>query len=153
MNALKQFFRTDQQSWHLLISRVALGVVVLPHGMQKALGTFGGNGFMGTLEGLSQYMGIPVVIGVLVILAEFVGSIGLILGIATRFMAFSIFVTFIGAMVMGGHLAHGFFMNWRGQQAGEGIEFFILVLGMALGLLIAGGGKYALDNQIYRRLK
>jgi putative oxidoreductase len=149
---IKKFFATDSSNWAMLISRIALGIVILPHGMQKALGSFGGYGFEATV-GFFQSMGIPVVIGVLVILAEFVGAIGLIVGAGTRFMAFSIFVTLGGAMVLGGHLQHGFFMNWFGNQAGEGIEYFILVLGMAAASMIAGAGKFSVDGLVSKYLK
>lgn len=152
MNTLKKFFSTDNSSWSLLISRLALGIVILPHGMQKALGSFGGYGFEATV-GFFQSIGIPSFIGVLVILAEFVGALGLIFGIGTRFMAMSIFITLGGAMFISGHVANGFFMNWFGNQAGEGIEYFILVFGLAAALMISGAGKFALDNLISKKLK
>lgn len=152
MKTIKSFLSTNQQSWSLLISRLALGVVILPHGMQKALGMFGGYGFEGTL-GFFQSMGMPFLLGVLVILAEFVGAIGVILGLGTRFMAFSIFLTLGGAMILGGHLNNGFFMNWFGAQPGEGIEYFIMVLGLALSLILSGSGKWSADNLIYAKLK
>lgn len=149
---IKKFLSTDQQSYVLLIVRVALGVVLLPHGMQKALGIMGGYGFSGTVGFFGQ-MGIPAVIATLVIMAEFLGSAALILGFGTRFMAASIFVTMLGAMVMGGHLQNGFFMNWFGNQQGEGIEFFILVFGLALASIIGGGGKYSIDSLIFKMIK
>lgn len=152
MKAIKQFLATDQQSWSLLVSRLALGIVILPHGMQKALGLFGGYGFSGTL-GFFHSMGMPYLIGALVILAEFVGSIGVLLGFGTRFMAFSILLTMSGAAVLGGHINNGFFMNWFGMQKGEGIEYFILVIGLALALLISGSGKFSFDNLISKKLK
>jgi len=152
MKTIKQFLATDQQSWSLLVSRLALGVVILPHGMQKALGLFGGYGFTGTM-GFLQSMGMPFLIALLVILAEFVGSIGLILGLGTRFMAFSVGLTMAGAAILGGHINNGFFMNWFGMQKGEGVEYFILVVGLALALLISGSGKYSFDNLISKNLK
>ena len=153
MNTLiKKFFSTDTTSWSLLISRLALGVVILPHGMQKALGSYGGYGFEATL-GFFQSMGMPLVLGVMVILAEFVGAIGVILGAGTRFMAFSIFLTLGGAMFLGGHVQHGFFMNWFGAQAGEGMEYFILVIGLSIALMIGGSGKFSVDNLISKKLK
>jgi len=148
MNTLiKKFFATDGQNWSLLISRLALGIVILPHGMQKALGSFGGYGLEGTL-GAFTGMGMPLILGIMVILAEFVGAIGVILGAGTRFMAFSIFLTLGGAMFLGGHVERGFFMNWFGAQTGEGMEYFILVLGLALALMIGGGGKYSVDSAV-----
>jgi len=152
MKTIKQFLATDQQSWSLLVSRLALGVVILPHGMQKALGLFGGHGFAGTM-GFLQSMGMPFLIALLVILAEFVGSIGLILGLGTRFMAFSVGLTMAGAAILGGHIHNGFFMNWFGMQKGEGIEYFILVVGLALAALIGGSGKLSVDNLILKKLK
>lgn len=153
MNTLiKKFFATDTQSWSLLISRVALGVVILPHGMQKALGMYGGYGISGTL-GYFESLGIPVFIGFLGILAEFAGAIGVILGLGTRFMAFSIFAMMLGAMIMGGHIDNGFFMNWYAQPQGEGYEYFILVFGLALSLMVAGSGKFSVDNLISKKLK
>jgi len=152
MKTIKQFLATNQQSWSLLVSRLALGVVILPHGMQKALGLFGGHGFAGTM-GFLQSMGMPFLIALLVILAEFVGSIGLILGLGTRFMAFSVGLTMAGAAILGGHIHNGFFMNWFGMQKGEGIEYFILVVGLALAVLIGGSGKLSVDNLILKRLK
>ena len=152
IKTIKQFLATDQQSWSLLVSRLALGVVILPHGMQKALGLFGGHGFAGTM-GFLQSMGMPFLIALLVILAEFVGSIGLILGLGTRFMAFSVGLTMAGAAILGGHIHNGFFMNWFGMQKGEGIEYFILVVGLALAVLIGGSGKLSVDNLISKRLK
>ncbi len=151
MKAIKSFFATDSKSISLLLVRLALGVVILPHGMQKALGMFGGYGLEVTL-GLFQSMGMPLFLGVLVILAEFAGSIGVILGVGTRFMAASLFIQMTGAMILGGHIHNGFFMNWFGNQPGEGIEYFILVLGSALALTIAGGGKWSIDSLISKKL-
>ena len=152
MNTIKKFLATDQQSWSLLIVRLALGFVILPHGMQKALGMFGGYGFAGTV-GFFQSMGMPFIIGTLVILAEFVGSIGVIIGLGTRFMTASILLTMSGAMVLGGHLNNGFFMNWFGMQKGEGVEYFVLVIGLALAAVIGGSGKFSFDNLVSKQIK
>jgi len=153
MNALlKKFFATDTTSWALLFVRLALAIVVLPHGMQKALGMYGGYGFEATV-GFFSSMGIPAVLGVMVILAEFVAPILLIVGAGSRFMAFSIFLTLGGAMFLGGHVQHGFFMNWFGNQAGEGMEYFILIIGMSLGLMFGGGGKFSLDTLLGKYIK
>lgn len=150
---IKQFFATNQQSWSLLVSRLALGAVILPHGMQKALGAFGGNGFSGTVGFMHEQMGMPVILAVMVIAAEFLGSIGVLLGAGTRFMALSIALTLGGAMFLGGHVDNGFFMNWFGAQKGEGMEYFILVLGLAISLVIGGSGKFSVDNLISKKLK
>ncbi len=153
MNTLiKKFFKTDERSWVLLIARISLGITILPHGAQKALGLFGGHGLMNTL-GHFKSMGMPLLLAILVISAEFIGSFGMIIGLGTRFMAFSIFVTFFGAMFIGGHVDHGFFMNWMGQQGGEGIEYFIMLLGLAIIGMIGGAGKCSVDGLISKKIK
>jgi len=152
MKAINSFFATDSKSLALFLVRLALAVVILPHGMQKALGMFGGYGIEGTL-GFFGSMGMPVVLGVLVILAEFVGPIGVLLGLGTRFMAFAIAIEMTGAMILGGHIHNGFFMNWFHNQPGEGIEYFILVIGSALALVLGGGGKWSIDSLIFKKLK
>ena len=141
---LKRFFATEDTLAPLVI-RVMLGVVMLPHGAQKALGMFGGGGFAATMKGMSQGMGIPSIVVLLIIASEFLGSIGLILGVATRFCAFGTFSIMTGAIFMV-HLPNGFFMNWFGNQAGEGFEYHLLAIGMAVALMIAGGGKWSVDR-------
>ena len=70
--------------------RVGAGVAMFPHGAQKALGWFGGYGFAGTIDGLGKVMGIPPIFAVLAIVAEFLGSLGLITGTLTRVSAFGV---------------------------------------------------------------
>ena len=51
------------------------------------------------------------------------------------------------------HWKVGFFMNWFGNQAGEGYEFHLLALALSVPLLIAGGGRCALDSWVRSRLQ
>ncbi|HEX4343034.1 MAG TPA: DoxX family protein, partial [Verrucomicrobiae bacterium] len=44
------------------------------------------------------------------------------------------------------HGANGFFMNWMGNQKGEGFEYHILALGLASIVMVAGGGKWSVDS-------
>jgi putative oxidoreductase len=53
----------------------------------------------------------------------------------------------LGAITMV-HLPHGFFMNWGGQQQGEGYEYHLLVIGIAAALLITGGGRWSVDRVV-----
>ena len=132
-----------------LIMRLTLGGVMLPHGLQKVFGLFGGAGLQTTMNAFTTKMGLPAPLAGLVILAESAGALGLIFGFCTRLCALGI------ALVMGGaiylvHAQHGFFMNWFGRQAGEGFEYQLLALGLALALFIHGGGKWSLDQRIAR---
>ena len=144
-------WQTDE-SWSAFITRVALGLVIFPHGAQKMLGWYGGNGFSGTMGFFTEQMGLPAMIAFLVILGEFFGSLGLLIGFLTRFTAVSLSFIMVGAMAMV-HQQHGFFMNWFGQQAGEGYEYHILVIGMCLALMVAGGGKWSVDGAVAEKLR
>jgi putative oxidoreductase len=133
----------------LLILRLTLAVVLWPHGAQKALGLFGGPGLQGIIAGMSGHMGIPVPLAYLVVAVEFLGPIALVLGILTRLAALGIGVDmFMAAYLV--HARNGFFMNFSGKQAGEGVEYFIYAVGIALALVVAGAGAYSLDAAIAR---
>lgn len=147
---MKVLFQTNDAA-SLLILRLTLGGVMLPHGAQKLLGWFGGYGFAGTMGMFTDKMGIPAVLAFLVILAESFGSLGLIVGFLTRIAAFGIAWVMVGAIFLV-HVPHGFFMNWFGQQAGEGFEYHLLAIGICLALLLSGGGKWSVDGIISKRL-
>ena len=125
--------------------RLTLGGVMFAHGAQKLFGWFGGPGFKGSMTYFTETVGVPYFIGVLIILGESLGALALILGFSTRFMAASIFVIMIGAMIVG-HLQNGFYMDWYGSKKGEGIEFDILTFGLSISLLLMGGGAYSVDS-------
>lgn len=147
---MKAFFQTDD-NWTGLILRLTLGLVILPHGAQKLLGWFGGFGFDGTMGFFTQTLGLPWIIGFLVIIAESFGSLGLLAGFLTRFSAASIGVIMLGAITMV-HLQYGFFMNWFGRQPGEGYEYHLLVLGISIVLTIIGAGRWSVDQQVAQRI-
>lgn len=128
-----------------LILRIALGIVMLPHGLQKTFGWFGGQGFTATMDGMSQHY--PAFLVFLAIAAEFAGSLGLLSGFLTRIAAFGIMCNMLVA-VYGVHLKNGFFMNWAGKQAGEGFEYHVLVIAICIGLIVYGGGKASVDRAI-----
>lgn len=128
-----------------LIMRVMLGIVFFPHGAQKVLGWFGGYGLAGTLNFFTHNMGVPLVFALLIMAAEFLGSLGLIVGLLTRVAAFGITCVMTGAIFLV-HLPNGFFMNWSGKQGGEGFEFHLLAIALAVALMITGGGKASLDR-------
>jgi putative oxidoreductase len=143
----QKLIRTDNNTASLVL-RLSLGIVMFPHGAQKLFGWFGGYGPAATIEGF-QGMGIPALVTVLVILAESLGALALIIGFAGRFMAFSIGAVMLGAMLIA-HLQYGFFMNWYGQQAGEGIEYHLLAIGIAIALMITGSGRWSVDRAMMR---
>ena len=141
----KIFLQTDNSPAQLFV-RVALGVVMFPHGAQKVLGWFGGPGIAKTLEAFGA-MGFPVWSVVVLMLVESLGAVLLVAGFLTRLWALGIGTAMTICMFMH-HVQHGFFMNWFGKQEGEGFEFHLLVIGICLALLIKGGGLLSIDRAV-----
>jgi putative oxidoreductase len=139
---------TDDRSLTLL--RLALGVVILPHGLQKALGWFGGPGLSGTIGFFDQALSVPAALTVLVVLAEVGGGLGLLAGFLSRAAAAGVVAVMAGAVFLV-HAQYGFFMNWTGTAAGEGFEYHILAAAIALAVVIKGGGALSLDRVLARR--
>ncbi len=131
----------------LTIVRLILGIVFFAHGAQKMLGWFGGYGFTGTMGFFTQQMHIPAVFAFLAICAEFFGGLGLLVGLLTRVAAFGIMCNMIVA-VMTVHIHNGFFMNWTGQQKGEGFEYHLIALALLFVVLVKGAGALSIDRAI-----
>ena len=146
MKTLQLLFKTDS---HIapLVARLTLGLIMFPHGAQKVLGWFGGYGFHGTMGFFTGMMHIPVVFAFLAIVAEFAGSLGLITGFLSRVAAFGV-ASVMAVAILTVHAANGFFMNWGGKQAGEGFEYHLLAIGLALVVMIQGAGKASLDGLV-----
>ncbi len=117
----------------LTFLRLALGLVMLPHGAQKLLGVFGGSGYMGVVGFFEGQLGIPPFITLLVILTEFFGSLLLVLGLTGRLAALALSANMVGAMLVV-NLENGFF--WTNQ----GVEYPLLILAVALVIVARGSG-------------
>jgi len=145
---LKKLLATPND-WILTVLRLAAGIMILPHGLQKTFGMFGGAGFTAQMAGFERGH-IPAVFAFLAIMAEFLGGIGLILGALTRIAAFGLAVNMIvGAYMV--NLPNGMFMNWTGKQKGEGFEFHILVVAICIALMFRGGGAVSVDRAVSPR--
>ena len=144
---LIQLLTKTNDSGAPLLARLTLGLVLFPHGAQKMLGWFGGYGYSGTMGFFTGTMHIPAFFAFLAIVAEFFGSLALIVGFFGRVAAFGIASVMVVAVATT-HYANGFFMNWSGQQKGEGFEYHLLALGLALIVMIYGAGKASVDRVI-----
>ncbi|WP_445452440.1 DoxX family protein [Flavobacterium sp. 25HG05S-40] len=140
----KQIFYTNND-WTGLFTRLTLGIVVLPHGAQKMLGSFGGYGFSGSMNFFTETVGLPWIIAFMVLVIEFLGAISLILGFASRIWSMLMIILFIG-IIFTYHSDNGFFMNWFGNQKGEGYEYHLLIIGLSIAILLNGSGKYSIDS-------
>ncbi len=136
-------------SWAITVVRVVLGVIFFAHGSQKVLGWFGGYGLKGTTGWLVS-TGLPLPVAYAVCFFEFLGGIGLILGLLTRLAALAVIVVMVGAIAKV-HWRNGFFVNWElAPGKGHGIEANLAFLAMAVACLIAGGGALSLDLLLAR---
>jgi putative oxidoreductase len=122
---------------------------MLPHGLQKTLGWFGGYGFTNTMGWFTGTMHVPYILGLAAIIAESFGALALIAGVATRAAAAGVGAVFVVAIATV-HAPNGFFMNWSGVQKGEGIEYFILGLTLVAIVLIQGAGAISVDRVLSR---
>jgi putative oxidoreductase len=148
---MEPLFATDRHNSVLLVQRVALAAIMFAHGAQKLFGWWGGFGYHATMHGFVA-QGIPAVLAFLVIMAETVGALLLVLGLFTRLGALGIAAVMVGAIAQV-HAPNGFFMNWAGTKPGEGFEYHLLALAIAVPILIWGGGRWAVDSEIADRLE
>ena len=139
-----------RNDWYLTVLRLAAGIMILPHGLQKTFGLFGGAGFSKMMAGFTQGAHIPTVFAFLAIMAEFLGGIGLILGFLTRIAAFGVLCNMLVAIVAN-NSRFGFFMNWGGKQKGEGIEFHLLAVAILLGVMLRGAGPVSIDRALAKK--
>jgi putative oxidoreductase len=131
----------------LTLMRLVLGIVFFAHGSQLVLGWFGGYGYTASMHAFTQDMHIPAVFAFLAIMAEFLGGLGLIVGLLGRVAAFGILATMLVAVVKV-HFAFGFFMNWFGNLKGEGCEYHLLAIVIAIVLIVRGSGAFSIDRAL-----
>lgn len=133
----------------LTVVRLVLGAIFFAHGAQKTLGWFGGQTFGASMNMFTQSMHIPTVLAFLAIMAEFAGGIGLIVGFLGRIAALGIICNMVVAVSMV-HGQYGLFMNWLGNQQGEGYEYHLLAIAVALIILVKGCGALSIDRALSR---
>ncbi|PST82085.1 hypothetical protein C7T94_14860 [Pedobacter yulinensis] len=130
-----------------VIARLTLGLIIFPHGAQKVFGWFNGPGFEKEMHFFTTQLHLPWLVGLMVIITEFAGSLCLLAGLAARCWALATIALFTGIILLE-HLQFGFFMNWFGNQKGEGFEYHLLVIGLALIVLLKGAGSLSADRLI-----
>ncbi len=141
---MKVFIETNEKliSTALLILRISLGVFLFAHGSQKVLGIFGGKGLTATVTMLGKGTGIPDWLLYISAFAEFLGGIGMVLGLLTRFWGIALTINMIVATIV--MSPHGFF-------APMGIELPAAYAVLAIGITLAGPGLYSLDYVLFAK--
>lgn len=120
--------------------RLLLAIVFFAHGSQKVLGWFGGHGLYATVHFMALGLGIPRALVLLAAFVEFLGGIGMLLGLATRFWGLGLAIDMAVAIAKV-HGPHGFF-------APMGFEYPFTLLACALGVALLGPGSCSLDALI-----
>lgn len=131
------------ENWAILPIRLALGTIMFAHGAQKVFGVWGGPGFNQWINQAAPFTEMrPSWLWLsAAAISEFVGGALVLIGLYTRIGAFFIACVMLTA-ILGVHWNSGFFIN-----AG-GFEFPLALLGMAVALLIHGGGSASIDSQM-----
>ncbi len=144
---MKKLLLNANNNYNGIILRLTLSLILFPHGAQKMFGWFGGYGFTGTMDYFTSTVHLPWIIAFLIIIIECIGPFFLFIGFLSRIWALAVVVLFIG-IIFTAHIDNGFFMNWFGQQKGEGYEFHLLVIGIALAIVTHGSGKLSVDERL-----
>jgi putative oxidoreductase len=61
--------------------------------------------------------------------------------------ALGIIITMAVAILMV-HGKVGFFMNWSGNQRGEGFEYHLVVIALAVVVMVKGAGAFSFDSAL-----
>ncbi|MCR4325459.1 MAG: DoxX family protein [Patescibacteria group bacterium] len=123
-------------AWAPLVLRVALGVIFLWHGYDKVFSTgiAGVSGFLGSLG-----FPIPTLFAYILAYGELIAGVLLILGLFTHWAAkFATIVAVVAFFTV--HMKNGF------SAAQGGYEYIMLIFAASVSVLIAGAGKYSLDE-------
>jgi len=145
---LIKLVKTDSD-YMLTISRLVLGSVFFAHGAQLMLGWFGGYGLTGSMQFFTHQLGIPASFAFLAICSQFLGGLLLIFGLMGRLAALGIICTMVVAVVKV-HWHFGLFMNWFGNQKGEGFEYHLLAISIGLVIVLRGSGALSFDRVLAR---
>lgn len=143
---MERIFATNN-SWIGLILRLGLGLVMFSHGAQHLLGWFGGPGFDAAMTAFTVQLQLPKIVAVMVVVVEFFGGVGLILGAYARIAAFGVICLMAGAIALV-HWSNGFFISWTDGKGGQGFEFHLLAITIGIIIMIWGAGRWSVDRAL-----
>lgn len=124
---------TENDNYGALLTRLALGVILLAHGLLKLI-VFTIPGTIGFFESI----GLPASVAYLTIFGEVAGGVALILGVYSRLVALLSLPILIGASWA--HIGNG----WVFNNQGGGWEFPVLLVVLAIIVALQGSGKFAI---------
>ena len=128
-----------------LVVRIVLGVIFIAHGSQKLFGAFGGPGVVGFSMFMKQlHMNPPLLWAFIVSLTEFLGGMGVLFGLLTRWAALGLTSTMVVAIA----LVHG----KNGLMGPGGFEYNLALIALSLALVFWGPGKISLEGAFGKEL-
>ena len=124
----------------LLLLRLTVGLIMAGHGAQKLFGLFGGQGLSATSDGFASQGYQPgTLFAVIGGGSEFLGGLGLALGLFTPLAAAALIGVMINAMAAVS-AAHGLWLS------DGGLEYNLIIAAAALAIAAIGPGRLALDR-------
>lgn len=135
----------------VFIVRILLALLVIPHGLQKLFGWFGGLGFQGTIEFFFIQYGAWPVITITLILIESVGMLFVLTGFWTRIWAAGAGIIFFTAMFVP-HQHVNFYLHFLDMENG-GLVYQILVVLLSAISTYFGAGKWGVDALWYNNFR
>ena len=138
---LRQFLFKPSASLAFLPVRLGLGLIMMGHGAQKLFAWFDGNGLAATASFFEKQLELApgIVFASLAGGTQLIAGLFVMLGLLTRFAAFSLAITMLVAIVKV-HPDAFFAQN-------GGMEFPLMLLLASLSLVIGGGGRFAMDRR------
>ena len=135
----------------LLLLRIVTGLVIAYFGSQKVLGAFGGAGYQATIAGFKAGLGLPMPLALCAMAGEFLGGLGLVFGVLTRFAAFGVasvmgVATYVNASKPG---AFADIVAGTPMDSMSKVAFPLLIGTVALAILIMGGGRITIDSKLF----
>ncbi len=119
-----------------LFLRLAVGGLMLLHGIDKIRNGLGG------IESMLADAGLPTVLAWGVFLGEVIAPVLILLGFLTRPFALILAIT----MLMSIYLAYGTHAFGLNQYGGLEIELNLLYFAGAMALFFSGGGRFSVTN-------
>ena len=129
--------------------RALLGIVILTHGVPKLFRLSHGeatDAYTNLVRVLDGRMGLPApeFFAMLVTTIETLGAVMLVVGLATRIVAPTLAVMMV-VIAAGVHWPH-----WAWSE--RGMEYPVVLAGMAAAIALRGGGRYSLDSWLGREI-
>jgi putative oxidoreductase len=124
--------------WGILVLRLGIGIMFVAHGLQMALGLFGGPGVKGFSGMLSSLGFFPALFWSYVAsYTVLIGGLLLIIGVQTR-PAATLLLIFILTAGIKVHLNKGFFLS------NGGIEYTFVIAAACISIILLGPGKFSI---------